>query len=143
MATVWDAWVRFVTSGHESIFRMSGGRTQGTVLGMRAVRMTSVGARSGALRTVMLIAPVIDRDRIVVVGSNMGSDESPAWYHNVVAHPFVEVDTGGSSRAMRARVVTGGERVQVWAEVVRAAPIYELYQARTPRQLPILVLEPC
>jgi deazaflavin-dependent oxidoreductase (nitroreductase family) len=128
---------------HHGIVRVTGGRRGWSVFGMPALELTTVGRRSGERRTVMLTAPIEDGDSLVIVASRGGDPRHPAWYHNLLAHPEVEVSRrGGPARPMRARVAGADERARLWPRVVEAYKGYGDYQRRTDREIPLVVLEP-
>lgn len=100
------------------------------------------GAKSGQPRVVPLLYTPTG-DRVVLVASKAGADHHPAWYHNVMAHPDVEIDIDGERRPMRARRVEGAEREELWRLVNDNYPGYDDYQARAGgRRIPVLALEP-
>jgi deazaflavin-dependent oxidoreductase (nitroreductase family) len=80
--------------------------------------------------------------RYAVVASKGGAPDQPTWYHNIVAHPLVELQDGAVKRDMMARQVSGEERAQSWERAVAAYPPYAEYQQKTDRQIPVFVLEP-
>ena len=91
----------------------------------------------------MLTAPVVDGERVVLVASFGGHSHNPHWFQNVVLRPDVGLSMGGKpERQMRARVVGGDERAELWPRVVSAYPGYERYQQKTDRQIPLVVVEP-
>ncbi len=137
-----DAVVRFWSTLHGAAFQVSEGRVLNRVLGMRVVQLTATGRRTGAPRTTMLTAPIIDGERIVLVASNGGDDRDPQWYSNILACPEVSILSDGTSRLMRARVAVGAERTELWRRIRSITPTYEHYQIRTTRQVPVVVLEP-
>jgi deazaflavin-dependent oxidoreductase (nitroreductase family) len=57
-----------------------------------------------------------------------------------MAHPDTEVELGRERRRVHARVAEGEERQRVWRKAVDVWPDYERYQARTERQIPVVVL---
>ena len=102
--------------------------------------LTTKGRRSGEPR----IAPLIygrDGDTHLVVASKGGSPEPPAWYVNLEADPEVEVQVLGDRFRARARTATAEERTRMWKEMVSHWPDYDAYQARTEREIPVVVLE--
>ena len=109
--------------------------------GRQTIRLTTIGAKSGKPRMATLYATP-DGDGLVIVGSGGGSARNPAWVHNLRAHPVASVKVGGAVREMRAREATGRERERLWELVTTAFSLYATYQRRTPRLLPIFVLEP-
>jgi len=136
-----DAVIRFWSSLHEATYRVSGGRALNRVLGMPVVRVTTTGRRTGQLRSTMLTAPVVGNERIVLVASNGGDDRDPQWYLNLLAQPAVQVTQGHVGREFEGRVAQGSERSDLWRLIRTVTPIYELYQRRTSRELPVVVLE--
>lgn len=104
----------------------------------------SVGARSGQER----ISPLAYFDfdgRVVIIASYAGSPKHPAWYHNLVAHPEVEIERwhGDDLRTekVRAEVVADeAERDELWQRVITAAPNFAEYQTKTDRVIPLFVL---
>jgi deazaflavin-dependent oxidoreductase (nitroreductase family) len=132
-----DDFVRDQVAQYES----SGG-TQGTTLeGVPVVILTSLGARSGKIRKNALMR-VEHQGAYAVVASQGGAPKHPAWYHNLVAHPRVEVQDGGVRQDMTAREATGEERESWWSRAVEVWPDYAEYQTQTDRVIPVFVLEP-
>jgi F420H(2)-dependent quinone reductase len=134
-----NAWVRDQVELYES----SGG-TKGNTLGdtgMPVVIVTNRGASSGKIRKTPLMR--VEHDGLyALIASQGGAPKHPLWYHNLVAHPDVELQDGAHKQAMRAREVAGEERSQWWERAVAAYPPYADYQLKTERQIPVFVLEP-
>jgi deazaflavin-dependent oxidoreductase (nitroreductase family) len=134
-----SAWVRDQVELYES----SGG-TRGTTLGdtgLPVVIVTNRGARSGKVRKTPVMR--VEHDgRYAMVASKGGSPEHPVWYHNIQAHPVVELQDGPRRQDMVAREVTGDERAEWWKRAVAAYPPYAEYQTKTTREIPVFVLEP-
>ena len=133
---------RLVTRLHPPLYRLTGGRWPvGRNLGVLNVIVTTVGRRSGKVRDIPLFA-FEDGASLVVIGSNMGRPQEPAWVANLVGYPDARVRVGRAVRAMRARVAEGPERDRLWALAVRGYPGYEDYASWTTRRIPVVVLEP-
>ncbi|HEX7134072.1 MAG TPA: nitroreductase family deazaflavin-dependent oxidoreductase [Iamia sp.] len=128
---------------HVWLYRRSGGRIWGRFPKSKApvLLLTTVGRRSGEPRTVPLIH-LVDGDRVVVVASQGGMPTHPAWYHNLVAHPRVTVQTRRRVREMDARVADADERAALWPRLVAMYADYDDYQARTDRTIPVVILDP-
>ena len=77
---------------------------------MPVVELTTSGRKSGEKRSVMLTAPIVDGDDVVLVASKGGRDTHPLWYLNLQAQPEVEIVMDGTTRAMRARTADAEER---------------------------------
>lgn len=133
---------RVVTRLHPVAYRLTGGRgLVGRNLGVRNVIVVTVGRRTGRTREIPLYA-FEDGDRLVVIGSNMGNDDEPAWVGNLRAHPEVHVRVGRELRAVRAVETEGDERGRLWALAVAGYPGYEHYARWAHRRIPVMVLEP-
>jgi deazaflavin-dependent oxidoreductase (nitroreductase family) len=132
-------WVRDQVELYES----SGG-TEGTTLGdtgLPVVVVTSLGAKSGKLRKTPLMR-VEHEGSYALVASKGGAPEHPVWYHNLHAHPEVDIQDGPQKRSYRVREVSGPERETWWQRAVAAFPDYADYQERTAREIPVFVAEP-
>ena len=132
---------RVVTRLHPMAYKATGGRWLiGRNLGLNVVLMTT-GRQSGQVREAPLLA-FEDGDRIVVVASKNGSDREPGWVWNLRADPGARVRVGGEIRVVHAREAEGAERERLWTRAVDLYRGYDLYQAKTARRIPVIVLEP-
>ena len=123
------------------VYRASDGRLLGSFDGNPALLLHHVGRRSGEAR----VAPLIylrDGEDLVVVGSMGGTPKDPAWVHNLRAAPDTEAEVGRERRAVRARVADPEERARLWPLLVAAYPAFANYQARTEREIPVVILSP-
>jgi len=123
------------------LYESSGGTKGTTLRGMPVVLLTTRGNKTGALRKTPLMR-VEHEGRYAVVASFGGAPKHPVWYHNIVAHPHVELQDGPVKQDMIAREVAGAERDEWWARAVAAFPPYAEYQEKTERVIPVFVLEP-
>lgn len=122
-------------------YEESGGERGTTLDGRPVVILTTQGAKSGKLRKTPLMR--VEHDgRYAVVASMGGAPKHPVWYHNLVAHPHVELQDGPVRQDMVAHEATGDEKRVWWGRAVEAFPPYFDYQERTDRQIPVFVLEP-
>jgi deazaflavin-dependent oxidoreductase (nitroreductase family) len=109
-------------------------------LGAPMLLLDHVGAKSGKRRTTPLLY-LADGDNLALIASKGGHPRHPAWFHNLRANPETTVQVGSERRAVRARVASGEERERVWSRAVEAYGSYADYQARTEREIPVVVLE--
>ncbi|WP_433888006.1 nitroreductase family deazaflavin-dependent oxidoreductase [Streptomyces sp. CA-111067] len=120
-------------------FRANHGKVGGNFEGAPLLLLHNKGARSGQVRVKpMMYLP--DGDRYLVFASKGGADENPAWYHNLVAHPDVEIEVGDETVAVRAEEVTGAERDRKYAEQAALYPGFAAYEAKTSRVIPVIAL---
>ena len=133
-------WVREQVELYES----SGG-TKGTTLrdtGLPVVIVTHRGRMTGAIRKTPLMR-VKEGDNYILVGSQGGAPNDPAWVHILRADPHIELRDETIVRSMFVREVNDmTERARLWTLAVAAYPPYAEYQARTKRQIPLFVAEP-
>lgn len=104
------------------------------------ITLTTTGRRTGLPREVPLYA-FADGDRLVIVGSLGGAAKDPAWVRNLRADSGATVKVGAQIRRVVAHEVTNDERGRLWALVCAEFPLYETYQRRTKRTIPLFVLE--
>ena len=103
--------------------------------------LTTTGRRSGQPRRNALIYGR-DGDAFVLVASYGGRPKHPLWYENLVADPSVQIQVGAEKPSGTARTVAREERARLWAEMARILPNYDDYQAKTEREIPVVVVEP-
>ncbi|MGW6739441.1 nitroreductase/quinone reductase family protein [Streptomyces sp. NPDC055025] len=121
-------------------FRANAGKVGGPFEGGDLLLLTTTGARSATEHTVPLGFVRAD-GLLLVVGSAGGADRHPAWYHNLLARPMVRVEIGTEVFEAIAVPAEGARREPLFEQIVRAAPGYGDYQARTARILPVVALE--
>ncbi|MFT4219947.1 MAG: nitroreductase family deazaflavin-dependent oxidoreductase [Microbacterium sp.] len=132
-----SAWARDQAEKFES----SDGADANHLRGKPIIVLTTVGAKTGALRKTALMR--VEHDgRFAIVASMGGADKEPAWAGNVRKHPIVELQDGAVKRDYRAREIFGDERAQWWERAVEAWPDYAVYETRTTRVIAVFVLEP-
>lgn len=129
-------WVRNQVESIES----SGGTEGTTMRGMPVIVVTNRGAKSGKLRKTPVMRVEYD-GAYAVVASKGGAPEHPTWFHNLEAHPDVEVQDGTHKWDMVARIATGAERAQWWERSVAAYPDYADYALKTDREIPVFIVE--
>lgn len=106
------------------------------------VQLTTIGAKTGTERTTPVLG-LRDGEKWVVVASNWGREEHPAWYHNLRANPKVKLTYGEQTNGYVARVVTGEKREAYWCQARAVNPGLETYRQRSgDRPVPIVVLVP-
>ncbi len=135
--------MRAVSALHRVLYRTTGGKVGKWLPGVDApmLLLTTTGRRTGRPRTVPLL--YLERDGgWLVIASFGGRDYHPAWYLNLVAEPACEVQIDGERFAAGAAVVAPDRRAELWPEVVAAYPGYADYQAKTGREIPLVLVTP-
>lgn len=108
--------------------------------GAHTLLLTTRGRKSGKLRRTALIYGR-DGDRYLVVGSRGGANAHPAWYLNLVADREVQVQVGDQRFKAHAVIATKRQQPRLWRSMVSIWPEYERYQAKTTRDIPVVILE--
>ncbi|GIF21555.1 deazaflavin-dependent oxidoreductase (nitroreductase family) [Actinoplanes tereljensis] len=134
---------RLVTPLDKRLYRLSGGRW--SVIGkheLPTLLITTTGSRSGLARTQPLLY-ARDGSDYIVVGSNWGQANHPAWTANLIATPAARVTVRDRELGVRAALVTGAERDQLWQTALRVWPGYAAYAERADgREIRIFRLTP-
>jgi F420H(2)-dependent quinone reductase len=125
---------------HRFWYRVSGGRIGAKVSGLPVLELTTIGRTSGRARSVLLTY-LADPRGYIVIASNAGSTDDPAWLKNLQSHPAATVRTGRTTRAVRMRPLDGDERADAWDRAVAAFPGYAGYATTAGRTILVILLE--
>ncbi|HEY7527096.1 MAG TPA: nitroreductase/quinone reductase family protein [Candidatus Limnocylindria bacterium] len=120
--------------------RDHGRPTSGPMAGRPLMILTTTGARTGQLREA-LVTFTRDGERYVIAASKSGAPTNPQWYHNLLAHPVVTVETEGERFQARATVTGGEERNRLWEQHAEQRPEFREYPKKTDRVIPVITLE--
>ena len=122
-------------------FRANHGKVGGHFEGAPLLILHHRGAKTGKQR----VYPVMylkDGERYLVFASKGGADTSPDWYHNLKAHPDIEIEVGDAKLKVRAEEVKGPERDRLYARQASLYPQFGEYQLKTKRVIPVVALTP-
>ena len=120
-------------------FRANGGKVGGRFEGANLLLLHTTAARSGLQRVNPLAYQKVGR-HYAVFGSKGGAPTHPDWYRNILVNPKVTVEVGTESFDAVARVAAGEERERIWTTQKARVPVFADYQAKTTRQIPVVVL---
>ena len=134
------AFLIVVSRIHVALFRLTRGRIGARIgKGLPVLLLTTTGRKSGKRRTTPLLY-VEDAGRYVVVASVGGAPKHPAWYLNLQTDPTATVEVGGRRLTARAETAGPEERARLWRALTAMYPTYDAYQAKTTREIPVVVL---
>jgi deazaflavin-dependent oxidoreductase (nitroreductase family) len=119
------------------LIRLTGGRLS-FVAPFPALLLSHTGAITGVTRTTPIVY-FTDAGRIIVLASNFGATNNPAWYHNVKANPEVTLIGRGFKGPFLAEEVVGAERDRLFHLASGASSPYRHYQQSAPAR-PIAVI---
>jgi deazaflavin-dependent oxidoreductase (nitroreductase family) len=124
---------------HVRVYRETSGERGYDWRGAKILLLNTKGRKSGQPRTNPLIHRT-DGERWVLVASKGGAPENPAWYENLKADPDVSIEVKGDEVPVHATTAEGEERARLWSLMVEDWPAYDDYQAKTEREIPVVVL---
>jgi deazaflavin-dependent oxidoreductase (nitroreductase family) len=126
------------------LYWLTGGRTtvSSWLSGLPVIMLTTVGSRTGQQRTIPVLA-LIDGERIVVIASNYGQRNHPAWYYNLLAHPRASVTVDGVTYEVEAHELTGEESERYFQQAIEWYPPFINYrQWAVDRRIPVIKFDP-
>ena len=126
---------------HVFLYQASGGRIGGRFKAAPVLLLTTTGRKSGKRRTTPLLYAE-DAGRYVIVASVGGAPKHPAWYLNLGGNPEATINVRGRTLAVRAETASPEERARLWTLVTQMYAPYDDYQAKTSREIPVVILTP-
>ena len=136
-----DTTVKYLSAVHTALYRATGGLVGRRLVNNDMCLLTSTGRRTGRPHTVPLLY-LTDGDDVVVIASYGGRDHHPEWYLNLAADPEAILQVLAERRPVVARTADAAERARWWRKAVATYTDYASYQARTDREIPIVMLSP-
>ncbi|MFD6292146.1 nitroreductase family deazaflavin-dependent oxidoreductase [Streptomyces sp. NPDC060205] len=128
-----------------AVHRLTRGKVLLSAQMLPGVILTARGARSGLPRRTPLACMPEGRTgegadggtagSWILIGSNFGRTDHPAWTANLLAHPDAEINWKGGDIPVTARLLAGAERDAVWRALLEFWPPYATYQARVEREI--------
>lgn len=133
--------MKWYTRFNVFVFKLSRGRLMKRFPGGYPICVVgTTGAKSGKRREIALIY-LPWGDKVLLVASQGGMEKHPFWYHNVRAHPQVDILHGGTTRHLTARQASDDEKRDLWPHLLSLYPDFDEYQARTDRDIPVFICE--
>ena len=138
-----DLSLKAMNAVHRVVRTITFGKVGNNLLGMPVLELTTKGRKSGQPRAVMLTAPVVEGDTLVIVASRGGDDTHPAWFLNLRDDPEVQVALeGGPAKPYRAVIADAETRARLWPKITADHDNYAGYQTKTDREIPVVLLHP-
>jgi deazaflavin-dependent oxidoreductase (nitroreductase family) len=78
----------------------------------------------------------------LIAASAAGADKNPDWYHNLLAHPDVTIETPEGVEEVHVTDLQGAERDAAWERFKQMSDGFRAYEAKTSRTIPVLKLTP-
>ena len=126
---------------HVRVYRETNGERGYIWNNVTILLLTTKGRRSGESRTIPIIFTP-HSDGWLIIASRGGSPTHPKWYLNILDDPHVHIQVKAEHYEAVARTAASGERERLWEQCVKTWPNYNIYQSRTSREIPVVVIEP-
>lgn len=128
-----------------SEFHQNNRRVGGDFEGSPMLILHTIGAKSGSARVTPLMCWPED-GRYLIIASDRGRDSSPAWCHNLAAHPDTQIEVGSDDGVITvdvtATVMPEPERSIFYGEHAARYPGFARHQENTTRVIPVVALDP-
>jgi len=121
-------------------FHANEGKIGGVFEGATMLLLHTEGAKTGLPRVNPLVY-LPDGDRYVVFASKGGAPTNPHWYRNLLADPNVTIEVGTETIAVKANMIAGPERDELYARQVERFASFAEYERTTTRVIPVNALE--
>ncbi|CAN5606010.1 nitroreductase family deazaflavin-dependent oxidoreductase [soil metagenome] len=135
-----DADYSLFGDAHVAAYEESDGEVGYIWNGAPIAVLSTTGESTGKERKHALIYGA-DGDDVLFVASKGGAPEHPQWYDNLVADPQVKVQVLGDRYDGIARTANAEERPRLWELMNVLWPSYDDYQAKTDREIPVVIVE--
>ncbi len=131
----------FVLFLHNYIYIYSNGRFGKTISDRPCLILESIGGKTGKLRKNVLVY-LKEENFICIVASKGGNPKNPGWYHNLKNNPNAKIQIGRERFNVIAKEIFDLERIEWWKKMdFMNNGVYEQYQKRTSRKIPVMLLE--
>jgi deazaflavin-dependent oxidoreductase (nitroreductase family) len=101
--------------------------------------LTTTGRKSGR-KYVTPMQYLPDGERLIVFASHQGAPENPDWFKNLAAAGAATVEAGDETFEVRAEVLAGPERDELYSRQATLFPTFGEYERRTTRVIPVVAL---
>lgn len=138
-------FVRGAWRVHRALYKLSGGRflwTTSNKRGWGALRLTTVGRRSGQERSV-IVGYLEDGPNLVLLAMNGWAEGHPAWWLNLQAHSDAVVRLADEHpRRVHAIKAEGEDRDRLWQQWAAIQPQLDGFAGQRSTDTPVIVLVP-
>ena len=126
---------------HRGLYKLTGGKVGANLGGRPMLLLTTTGRKSGKKRATPL-QYMRDGENMVVVASNGGNKNHPAWLYNIKANPEATAQAGKKVTKVRAETANADERARLWPLLLDVYHGYQDYEDETERTIQVVVLTP-
>ena len=135
-----NALIKWFWQAHLKIYLWSKGRIGNVIRGLPILVLTTKGKKTGLSRQNALMYLPYGKD-LVIIASNLGDDNHPAWWVNLKAEPTATIQIKDAHYPVRSREAEGDEREKLWDAIAEKNSDYNQYRTWTTRHIPVAILE--
>ena len=117
---------------HIFLYRKSGGRILGKIVGSPVLLLTTTGRKTGQARTVPIVY-LPDAQSYIVMAT-----DDPAWYRNLKSTWQASVEIKGQTIAMTGRDANAQESQRLWEKFITRSPAFKSAQGKPSHHLVVL-----
>jgi deazaflavin-dependent oxidoreductase (nitroreductase family) len=122
-------------------FRSNAGKVGGHFTGKTLLLLHTTGAKSGKEFVNPVAYVRTEQNDFAIIASNSGLENHPSWYHNLLAHPQVEIEVGSERLSVIAKAAEEPEYSYLYDKMVEMMPVFGKYQEQATRKIPVVVLQ--
>ncbi len=128
------ALFRTLNRMHIFLYRLSGGKILGNIVGSPVLLLTTTGRKTNQERTVPLVY-AYDGENYAVIAT-----DQPAWHRNLKSNSQATIQVQRQHHQVIARDAEGAEEQRWWTKIVKQSPAFE--SAKDKGSHKIVILEP-
>jgi deazaflavin-dependent oxidoreductase (nitroreductase family) len=133
---------KFLPQLDRFIHRVTGGRVLIAAGMLPSLVLTTTGAKSGLPRQTPLATFPQDDGTFIVVGSNFGKENHPAWTGNLLKQPEATIAYKGQAIGVTAQQLSDEEKAEIWPRLIAEWPTFDTYVSASGRNLRVFRLVP-
>lgn len=114
-----------------------GGRFGSTTM----LLLTTTGRKTGRPRTTPL-RYLREGDAYMIVASNWGQEQFPAWFKNLESNPSITIQVMGQQIPVQAEIVSPEQHDHLYQKFIDADSSFARYRETAHRIIPVILLHP-
>lgn len=126
---------------HVKAYQESNGEIGSIWNGAPILLLTTTGRKTGLPRTIAIIYGR-DNEDYLLTASQGGAPLHPSWYLNLQANPEAQIQVKAEVIPVVTRTASESEKPRLWKIETDVWPNYDVYQQRTTRSIPIVIVTP-
>ena len=126
---------------HIALYRLTGGILGGSTPSAHVLLLTTTGRKSGQPRTTPL-RYLPHGDAYLIVASNWGKPNPPAWYLNLQANPTVNIQVMRKRMTALAETAPTEQQDVLYHQFIAVERRFVDYPKNAGRAIPVVILHP-